>query len=87
MQDPIPGLEALLWSHLEQAPDDYSPEAPMVNMLLEIMRGYGDGHYNRSEVLTNFKRHVPGFDVVRWMHTQSGQARCAPAPTLSPRRR
>lgn len=79
MSDPIRGLETLLWRLLNQAPDDASPEASKVNFLLEVMRGYGDGQYNRSEVLTIFKRYpVPGFDALRWIESKEAEGVYSP---------
>jgi hypothetical protein len=79
MTDPIPDLEILLWKLLGQAPDDYSPEASKVNFLLEVMRGYGDGMYNLSEVLTIFHRYpIPGFDVLLWIESKVAEGVYAP---------
>ena len=79
MTDPMNGLEALLWKHLGQAPDDYSPEAAKVNFLIEVMRGYGSGMYNRSEVLTIFRRYpIRGFDPLLWIESKVAEGVFAP---------
>lgn len=44
--------------------------APTIDMLTEVMRGFGEALYTRPEMLAFFKAHVPDFDVDNWLHKQ-----------------